>query len=502
MRRPRTIYFNDARHYYLFVFEPPITMDDAHRPVDECAGTGVDTFVYGVARDDGLFYPSKVGRRFTGTDSGAPTGVPLAAYWRLWHNMQSLIDRGLDPLTVLIDRAHEKKMEFFASLRLGAHGGMDPSDGVRNGGPGFAHASLRNHQFEVLRELAHDYPTDGIELDFAAPPAGSAPLLRDEDVAAHTDTITQWVRDVAQMVRAGDTPGQVGARVYPIETMNRDAGYDVRAWLAEGLMDHVIPMVYGCNIVDSTMPIDWLVTAAHEADTSVYPMIQPDHHAWGDRPREPGRYATPAMMRAASANYWDKGADGLATWFLRWPLQDDERSILRALGDPDQVRQSTKHYVVGRRTEISEMAGYEAVLPLEIAADDVGSRHRVPFVIADDPEADAAGACRVELKIRIDDLVSADRWTMLLNGRALVDEPCRRDFGYARVPYEGIWLTFQLETVRPRRGENLLEFILEARPDGLVHPLVIQDVEIVVEYGGVTGSEERVGKGASNRVTE
>ena len=29
MRRRRTIYFNDARHYYLFVFQPPMTLEDA-----------------------------------------------------------------------------------------------------------------------------------------------------------------------------------------------------------------------------------------------------------------------------------------------------------------------------------------------------------------------------------------------------------------------------------------------------------------------------------------
>ena len=67
MRKRRTIYFDDARHYYLFVFEPPMTMDDAWSPIDQVVGTAVDTFAYGVARGDGLFYPSRVGTRF-GTD--------------------------------------------------------------------------------------------------------------------------------------------------------------------------------------------------------------------------------------------------------------------------------------------------------------------------------------------------------------------------------------------------------------------------------------------------
>ena len=64
MRQKRTIYFNDARHYYLFVFEPPMRLEDAWRPIDEVAGTSVDTFIYGVSRGDGLFYPSEKGLRF------------------------------------------------------------------------------------------------------------------------------------------------------------------------------------------------------------------------------------------------------------------------------------------------------------------------------------------------------------------------------------------------------------------------------------------------------
>ena len=125
-RRHRTIYFNDARHYYLFVFEPPMSMQDAWVPVDECAGTAVDTFIYGVERSDGLFYPSRVGMRF-GADMPA---LDSPAYWRSWENMQSLIERGLDPLQVLIDRAHDKGMDFIASLRMSGYGGINPDHAV------------------------------------------------------------------------------------------------------------------------------------------------------------------------------------------------------------------------------------------------------------------------------------------------------------------------------------------------------------------------------------
>ena len=37
-KQRRTLYSNDSRHYHLFVHEPPMTMADARRPVDDVAG--------------------------------------------------------------------------------------------------------------------------------------------------------------------------------------------------------------------------------------------------------------------------------------------------------------------------------------------------------------------------------------------------------------------------------------------------------------------------------
>ena len=181
-RKKRTIYYNDARHYYLYVFEPPMKLYEARWPVDEVAGTTVDTFIYGVERGDGLFYPSKIGMLF-GADKKPFT---LAAYWRAWENMQSLIARGFDPLQILIDRAHDKGMDFFASLRMASYGGMKPAFKTDEGGQGLAHKEVRDHQFAVLQELAHRYNVEGIELDFAAAPGGSSHFLRPEDAQEHT----------------------------------------------------------------------------------------------------------------------------------------------------------------------------------------------------------------------------------------------------------------------------------------------------------------------------
>ena len=201
MRQQRTIYFNDARHYYLFAFEPPMALEDAWVPIDEVSGTGVDTFAYGVERGDGLFYPSRVGMMF-GADIQP---FEQAAYWRTWHNMQSLIERGLDPLTVLIDRAHDREMDFWASLRMAAYGNMEPAHKLADGGGGLAHAEVRAHILQVVEELATEYETDGVELDFALPGGGTAHFAGRgcEGDDAHFDRLRRAARRASARAAVG-----------------------------------------------------------------------------------------------------------------------------------------------------------------------------------------------------------------------------------------------------------------------------------------------------------
>ena len=107
-----------------------MTMEDAWRPVDELVETSVDTLIYGVETGGGLFSDTKVGRR------AMSQTLPFESsyYWRAWYNMQSLIDRGLDPLQVLIDRAHQRQLDFIVSRRMGgAPGTLAMSSHFRTG---------------------------------------------------------------------------------------------------------------------------------------------------------------------------------------------------------------------------------------------------------------------------------------------------------------------------------------------------------------------------------
>jgi hypothetical protein len=384
-------------------------------------------------------------------------------------------------LDVLIDRAREKGLDFIASLRLGGYGSMDPSLSTRNGGRGWVHEDVRDHFMGIVRELALDHPTDGVELDFAAPPGGTAYCLLDEDVPRHTATITEWLRRASSTIRDRPAGGTVGARVYPLERINTEAGLDVRTWLKEGLVDYLSPLVYAHNLLDQDMPIEWLVEAAHEAEAAVYPILMPYKNN-EQRQYHVREFATPDMMRAAAANYWAKGCDGMYAWFFRWPFSDAERRILSELGDTDAAKMGNKHYVVNRRTNHSDRVGFERPIPLESPQADPSKRYSIPFYVADDPETVGDRLTEVTMSMWVHNAVSTDKITVNLNGQSLADETCVRSRPpHSFFPYDQ-WWEYRLRRVRPRKGPNELEISLDQRPERLTGGIRIDDLEVKIDY--------------------
>ena len=126
--------------------------------------------------------------------------------------------------------------------------------------------------------------------------------------------------------------------------------------------------------------------------------------------------------------------------------------------------------------------GYEAYLPLELGEESYGELFSLPFYIADDIAGASDRIRQVHLRINISNVVTQDRFTVLLNGESLEDETCLRDYGRRDAPRDQ-WFEFHLERVRPRRGRNVLEIALDGRPDLLVGGVRIEEVEVYVQYG-------------------
>ena len=486
MRRRRTIYHNDARHSYLWYFEPPMRLEDAWIPIDEVAGTAVDTFSYCVERGDGMFYPTKVGKMFSVED-----GKPQSNHnyeWRAAACMLSLMERGLDPMQVLIDRAHEHGIEFFADLRLQRLGRMYPESELENGGKGWAEERVRDLKFDILQELVTEYPIQGVELDFtAAFGEGEFFYFTDGGTPENTATMTEWVRRVSEMARSQPgEPRAVGARIFPTEKGNLDQGLDVRTWLSEGLLDFVVPVAYVYTVLDPNMPFDWVVGPAHDSGASVYGFLQ--HHLQDEIVGAGGRlFPTLEHFRAGAANYWEKGVDGLYTWMMDWPLGDAERNILTTLGSPELVHGKDKIYVVSRKYNGAERVDYRHDIPHDLSPPLPTAAHAIPFTIADDIAAADSRVSETKLRIYLSNVVSGDRFNVALNGRSLAGETCRRVWKKGRDAYRHTnqrnhWLEFDLVDIVPHKGENVLEVSLQSRPEGLTGSVTIAEVEVEVRH--------------------
>ena len=70
---------------------------------------------------------------------------------------------------------------------------------------------------------------------------------------------------------------------------------------------------------------------------------------------------------------------------------------------------------------------------------------------------------------------------------SLAGEVCRRVRKSERdgFPHSGprnFWLDFQLEEIRPVKGDNVLGVAMEGRPEGLGGSVVLQEVELIIKY--------------------
>ena len=489
MKERRLLFYNDSRHFYMYCYDPPIRLEEARAPIDDLAGTAVDTFVYCYGAGQTMFHHTRVGEiwgeRFEQFDA-------LYAY-QCAENIKSLIERGLDPLNVLIERAHEKGMEFFSSLRLSQGGSPEDVDNVfvsqfkidhpawcqsKSGrfNFDFTHPEVRQERFALIEETVRNYDVDGLELDWPFEPY----YFEDDEVADKTPILTEFTREIRAEVQAAAAargrPILLGARVLPTLDGNLGAGLDVPTWLEEGLLDFVVPNFYGYHQLDADYPFEWLVDLARPRGCRVYPALQSringDDPALRSRVNSLGEYpADPYHYYAGAAAYWAKGADGIYLPWFRYP-HGANHQILSELHDPDILREKTKHYVVRQTEEEPARFGYTAPLPLALETGQAAPGQTVPLFVADDP-----GRAQARLKIRLGSASPKDSMTISLNGQPLPPEIDRQPFRYSYV-----WLEYHLPAGLLQQGRNEVGVALHSRPPRLAGTVTLDSVELVVSY--------------------
>ena len=389
MSERHLLFYNDARHYHLYCYEPPISMEDARAPVDEIAGTSVDTFVYGLGAGPSMFHLTEVGEVF-GSHIEAFKDIPgvqrgTLPTWRAYENIKSLKERGVDLLRLLVDRAHEKGLKFYASLRQ-THS-VSPEDvdnyfnwqfkidhpewclkGRGKHGFNFVYPEVRAERFALAEETVNRYEVDGFEIDWAFSPL----FFEDAEVEQNTPVLTEYMREHRRMIDLASQkhgrPIAFGVRVLPTLDGNLAAGLDVATWVRDGLLDFVVPNFYIDEQMDADFPFEWLVELARSTGCKVFPALQrqlgvpvePDGEPVGEE------IAVAEHYHAGAAAYWSKGADGIYLPWFNWPIDTPERRILSEINDPELLADKTKHYVVRGHTEDAASHGYTAQLPVHL----------------------------------------------------------------------------------------------------------------------------------------
>ncbi len=304
--RPRRfIYNSDGSNMFIYK-QVPMQPADVYSYVDEVADTQVTTFFmcpnYGMP----LMYPSKVTEMIgtllseeklkeTYEEGAKPEKKKTSA--RGIANLHALVKAGHDPVGLAVDRAREKGLEVFITLRLneihdvqtdgslivskfwrdhpewrvGKHGdeilplfkdiiGGSPEHEVHPivaswfpGALNFAIPEVRAMRLAELRECCERFDIDGIDLDFQRFPI----YFPQDEGHKHVETMTGWVRSVRKMTReVGEKRGRplkVSARVLAKPQQNLDIGLDPITWANEGIVDFLVISHYLRN--DFALPI-------------------------------------------------------------------------------------------------------------------------------------------------------------------------------------------------------------------------------------------------------
>ena len=507
MKKPRLIYYHDSRHLLLYRHDPPMSLHQLRKPVDELLGTAVDTLSYGLGMGQTFLYDTKVGTKFGEKATEHNSGL---VWWRAAENLKEALDAGFDPLKIIVDRAHEKGMRVIGSLRINDGGSPDmgsnysvgrlkyenPEVMIGEDDPespmvatclDFARADVREERLAVIEEVCDRYEADGIEIDHYV-----RVFFKPSEVQQNIPVLTEWVRAVRELLdRIGKKRGQrllVAARVHPSEEANLSVGMDVRAWISEKLVDVVIPHPTSV-VLDTAQPLGPYVEVADEAGAGVYGFIG-EVFPYDDRHHQ----LTIEMFRAVATNHQRAGAAGLYISNLPWPRTEREYMVLREMGDPDIHARKPKHYFVPREDAKPGRYVPQRHLPRTL---EEGVPVRVPIRVGDDLDSARADGelDRVSLGVRIIQPCPEDRLSFAVNGTGLsVDKAKVSTYYGGTVAYFPVkvgmanrinthyWFEFDLPLDLVRQGENQVTVTMDRHFKALTAERILHDVEIKIAY--------------------
>ena len=346
----------------------------------------------------------------------------------------ALAAAGRDYFQIVLDLCRSRGIEFIAGFRMNDRHSLPAGSFVRehpewkleslnSNAMDYAAPEVRQHILDVVRETLDTYEVDGIEYDYMR----WCHMFEVGRGSEFAHLLTDMHRKTRALLdEAGPGPGgqrlQFGVRVPQSIPENDFLGFDLKAWVQEGLVDYIVPADF--FFTDFNMRTEDFVALTEGSDCRVYPQIAPCL-CWGGNQRE----VNLSHYRAAVRNFYAFGAHGFSPynyqvhWQRRrhvsrewarpvnWPVA---MSYLSELRDPGAVAEGDRHYLFfplwDRPSETHAVYDERIRLPRDQAEPQGTQRFRASEDFADP-------RLRVMFQLKAEGIRGTEDIEILLNGR-------------------------------------------------------------------------------------
>ena len=350
---------------------------DIQREIEPYRDTDFSRLYWEVGRGDLMFSHTELGREATFDGLG-----DFARVFDRLHveSRRVLRERNIDPFDVAVDYAHAIGLELHAAYRVAGFRFPPPYDhfnwgdsvyerhpewrGVNREGRqtprlAYTYPEVRAHVIDLLREMCQR-PIDGVCLLYCRRPPlveyepplvdgfmrrfGKDPRTLDpldpQWLHYRAEVLTQFMREVRQALdetaaaQGRSEPFHISAVVLSSEVENLANAIDLRQWVAQGLVDTIIPYTSELDL-DSVTPawtdpasLRFFVDLVRGTPVTLAPNVMPRHMPPGDLRQ---RAADIFDAGAEHMFFWDSaGGGGRATYGAMW-------NALRRLGHRAEI---------------------------------------------------------------------------------------------------------------------------------------------------------------------
>ena len=346
---------------------------------------------------------------------------------------------------------------------------------------------VREYRLRYIAEACRLADWDGVELDWQR----HAFHLPEDDAYRLRYTLTDLQRAVRgladEIAAARGRPFFVGVRVGAALETCRRVGYDLETWMRDGLCDLVATNANSGT--DPGVEIETYLELAREREIPLYPGL--DSHGESGQGHLIGASTwREAWYRGLAQGFLARGASGI--YIFNWhATRDSHRSLLTTLGALKTLRRRDKVYAAIKRhiRDRSELRyGAErddrlyGEVPVALYSTSTGTGPLFHVAVHDR----AADARKVTLYIELAHFTPTDQIAVALDGRRL-DAPEVRSTASADPDNpanitENSWLGWPLAPAQVDRGMREIQVSLVARNPHLQPPLVVENVEIHIDY--------------------